>query len=320
MGVLRAARRNWLVWFVVLPVALWALIRLLGLDSGFPLATLMAFTPYVAVAALLVAGIAVALENWVAAAVGALAALCLAALVLPRAIGDGTVEANGRPTLGVLSINAKVGRVDPDRTVALVERLRPDVLSLQEMTPELATELRRAGIDELLPQQLISTAKGASSIYSTLPLRRIGEPGDFGLRMPRAALELPGGDTLRFVAVHPVVPGRHGIGEWEEELAELPAGGRGAPWVLAGDFNATVDQAELREVVDRGYRDAGSVAGEGLEPTWPVSGWSDVPPVTIDHVLLDRRLDVVDYAVQFLPGTDHRPVYALLALPCRECS
>ena len=313
--MLAAARRNWLVWLAVLPVALWALVRLLGLDSGFPLATLMAFTPYVAVAALLVAGIAAALENWVAATVAALATLCLVAMVLPRAIGDGTVEAKGRETIGVLSINAKVGRVDPARTVALVERLRPDVLSLQEMTPELAASLRREGIDELLPHQLVSTAKGASSIYSTLPLNRIGEPGDFGLRMPRATLDLPGGGSLGFVAVHPVVPGRHGIGEWEEELADLPTGGDGAPWVLAGDFNATIDQGELRDVIDRGYRDAGSVAGEGLEPTWPVSGFSEVLPVTIDHVLLDRRLDVVDYAVQFLPGTDHRPIFAVLALP-----
>jgi endonuclease/exonuclease/phosphatase (EEP) superfamily protein YafD len=315
MAVLRAARRNWLVWFVVLPVALWALVRELGFDSGFPVVALMAFTPYVAVAALLVAGIAIALENWVAAAVGALATLALAAAVLPRAIGDGTVEAAGRETVGVLSINSKVGRVDAAAAVALIERLRPDLLSLQEMTPELASELERRGIDELLPHQLISTAKGASSIYSTLPLQRIGEPGDFGLRMPRARVELPGGGTVRVVAVHPVVPGRHGVREWEEELADLPSAGRGAPWILVGDYNATIDHAELRGVIDRGYSDAGSVAGQGLEPTWPVNGLSDLPPVTIDHVLLDRRLDLVDYSVWDLPGTDHRPIYALLALP-----
>ena len=37
------ARRYWLIWAAVVPAVLWALIRLFGLDSGFPLATLMAF-------------------------------------------------------------------------------------------------------------------------------------------------------------------------------------------------------------------------------------------------------------------------------------
>ncbi len=38
---------------------------------------------------------------------------------------------------------------------------------------------------------------------------------------------------------------------------------------LVGDFNATLDQAALRDVVARGYRDAADVAGKGLEPTFP---------------------------------------------------
>jgi len=313
--VLASARRNWLVWLVVLPVALWALVRVLGLDSGFPVAALMAFTPYVAVAALVVAGLAVALENWAAAIVAAAVTFCLAAAVLPRAIGDGTVDAAGRETIGVLSINAHVGGADPRATVALVERLRPDLLSLQEMTPEFLARLEAAGIDEALPHHLVSTARGASSLYSTQPLRRLGEPGDFGLRMPRAEMELPGGGTLRVVAVHPVVPGRGGVAGWEEELAELPPTGDGVPWLLAGDFNATVDQSQLREVLDRGYRDAGTVAGEGLEPTWPAGPWSNLPGVTIDHVLFDPRLGIAEYSVEEMPGSDHRPIHAELVLP-----
>jgi endonuclease/exonuclease/phosphatase family metal-dependent hydrolase len=38
---------------------------------------------------------------------------------------------------------------------------------------------------------------------------------------------------------------------------------------LTGDFNATFDQAEFRELVDRAYRDAGAATGKGLEPTRP---------------------------------------------------
>ncbi len=65
---------------------------------------------------------------------------------------------------------------------------------------------------------------------------------------------------------------------------------------MLGDFNATLDQAELRDVVGRGYRDAADVAGKGLEPTFPRQGWHDLGPfITIDHVLADERLGIVDY-------------------------
>lgn len=49
---------------------------------------------------------------------------------------------------------------------------------------------------------------------------------------------------------------------WEEALESLPTPGDGIPWVLAGDFNATFVQAEFRELVDRGYRDAGAATGK----------------------------------------------------------
>ncbi len=94
----------------------------------------------------------------------------------------------------------------------------------------------------------------------------------------------------------------------------LPSGGRGVPWLLAGDFNATLDQSRLRDILDRGHRDAGDVAGDGLVPTFP-SGSHLIPPVTIDHALADNRFGVVAYSVEDLPGSDHRAVSAEVALP-----
>jgi endonuclease/exonuclease/phosphatase family metal-dependent hydrolase len=40
-----------------------------------------------------------------------------------------------------------------------------------------------------------------------------------------------------------------------------------------------------------------------------------LPPVTIDHVLAPHRLGVAGYAVADLPGSDHRAVFARLAVP-----
>jgi endonuclease/exonuclease/phosphatase (EEP) superfamily protein YafD len=316
MGDRTGARRYWLIWALVVPVALWALLRLLGIDNGFPLAALMAFTPYVAIAAFLVAGVALALRNWAAASVGAAATLLLALAVLPRAIGDGTVEANGRETLVVLAANVHRGTADPAGIVALVDRYHPDLLSVEELTPRYARELTEAGIDSRLPHHVLDTHRSSSGagLYSQLPLRRLPSPRRFTFRMPRAELTLPDGRLLRAVGVHPFPPEMDQTTEWEQALASLPSAGRGAPWVLAGDFNGTFDQSQFRGVVDRGYRDAGDVAGKGLEPTFPAEGHL-IPPVTIDHVLADRRLGIVSYSVADIPGSDHRAVEAELVLP-----
>lgn len=300
------------------PLVLWTLVRVFGLDRGFPLVPLMAFTPFVAVGALLVAGFAVALRNWAAAAVAAVATLCLAMAVLPRAVGDGTVAAAGRETFTVLSTNVHHGTADPEVLVELVDRRRPELLAIQELTPSFDRELRRAGIDRLLPNAILETRRGVSGagLYSRLPMRKIAGSQAFSFRQPRALLRLPGGRRIRVVDVHPYPPQRNAVDEWSAALESLPSTGRGIPWVLVGDFNATLDHSQLREILDRGYRDAGEVAGEGLEPTWPADDWaSRLPGVTIDHVLADSRLGVVDYEVEELPGSDHRPVLAELALP-----
>lgn len=312
------ARRYWPIWVAVVPVVVWTLVRFLGLDREYPLVALMAFTPWAAIGALFVAGTAVALRNWAAAAVAGLAALCLVLAVLPRAVGDGTVSASGRETLSVLSVNVHFGHADPEALVELVGRYRPDLLALQELTPRAARELQRAGLDDLVPNAVLETrlAAAGSGLYSRRPMRKLGGGQPFFFRQPRALLRMPDGRPVRVVDIHPLPPGRGTEEVWDDTLESLPSAGSGPPWVLVGDFNATLDIAPFRELLDRGYRDAGEVAGEGLEPTFPTMGWGGLPPfITIDHVLADERLDVVDYAVDDLPGTDHRPIWAELALP-----
>lgn len=310
------ARRYWLIWVAVAPAALWALIRLFGLDSGFPLAPLMAFTPYAAVAALLVAGVATALRNWAAASVAGLAMFCLAAAVLPRAVGAGTVDPAGHRTLTVVSTNIHHGTADPAAVVALVDRYDADLLSVQELTPSFARKLREAGLGARLPHEVLETQPKTSGagLYSRFGMRKLPGPDRFAFRMPRAELALPGGTHLRVVGIHPYPPQPNRTGEWEAALRSLPPTGAGTPWLLAGDFNATLDQSQLRDLLDRGYRDAGDVAGKGLEPTFPREGHL-ILPVTIDHVLADSRLGIVDYGVAELPGSDHRAIHAELALP-----
>lgn len=312
------AARFWPVWLLVAPVVAWTGIRVFGLELGYPLVAFMAFTPYVAIAAILVTAIALALRNWAATGAAALATVCLALVVLPRAIGSELEDPAGRPTIVVLAANIHHGTADPAALVALVRRLHPDLLSVEELTPRFARELRAEGIGRLLPETHLSVHRNVSGagLYASHPLQALPEAAHFQFRMPRALMALPDGSSLRVVGVHPFPPRALNVGEWNDALASLPTAGTGIPWVLPGDFNATLDQEALRNVVDRGYRDAAAVAGEGLEPTWP-AGKTLPPLIAIDHVLADRRLGIADYGVLDLPGSDHRAVYARLILSSR---
>lgn len=318
------ALRCWPLWLAVVPLLLWTFVRELGLERGYPLVAVIAFTPYVALGGFFLAGLALALRNWPAAATAALATLLLALAVLPRVVGDGSARAEpGASELRILAANIHHGTADPDDLVALVDRLDADVLTLPELTARFERRLRAAGLEERLPESVVSVADPAdgavrasgNGVYSSLPLRKLPEglADADAFRQPRVAVAV-GGELVRLVAVHPWPPTGEMVGRWRAALESLPPAGRGSPWVLAGDFNATIDHAELRSVLDRGYVDAAAETGQGLEPTWP-AGRTLPPLIAIDHVLADERLAVLGFGVEDLPGSDHRAVFATLAVP-----
>src|SRR3712207_3459706 len=100
-----------LAWILSGIWALWAGVRLFGLEWGYPLVQLLAFTPFVAAGAVIPIAVAAVLRRWAPLAVAVLAAVLLAVAVLPRAFG-GPTEPDGEPgpTLRVLSSNMKLGK------------------------------------------------------------------------------------------------------------------------------------------------------------------------------------------------------------------
>lgn len=313
LGILRC----WALWLAVLPIAAWAIVRGLGLEGHSALAPLISFTPYAAIGAFFLSGLCVATRNWPAAALSGLAFAVLAVAVLPRAIGEGEAVPPGSTQVTVMSTNVFHGRAHPAALIALVERVGPDVLSVQELNRSLAAELRRRGLERQLPHSLIETREGVTGagLYSRYPLRQLPGPDPTNSRMQAAQLALPDGRRLKLINVHPFTPTGNRAPEWAVELGELPRAGSGVPWLLAGDFNATLDHAVLRGVIDRGYRDAAAVTGKGLLPTWPDDNRRRLPPlIAIDHVLADQRLGIESFGVEGIPGTDHRAVFATVFL------
>ncbi|MEV0151152.1 MULTISPECIES: endonuclease/exonuclease/phosphatase family protein [unclassified Nonomuraea] len=304
-----------LAWLAVTPFAAWAVARVAGLERGSLPTQLMTATPYVAAGSLLPLLVAAVSRKRAATAVALIATTALGVSVLPRALGTADATA-GRP-MRVLTLNMLFGKADPQAVMDLVHRLDPDVLSTQELTPGAVEELDALGLKTVMPNRVLQAEWSAtgSGLFSKYPVEAMPELSpSVGHNMPAARISLPGGKPIEFVDVHPFPPLGRQAADWSRALGELPAASTDVVRVLAGDFNASLDHAPMRGVLSRGYKDAADQVGAGLIPTWPAN--KRVPPIiTIDHVLVDRRVGVRDVSVHTVPGTDHRAVFAELAVP-----
>jgi endonuclease/exonuclease/phosphatase (EEP) superfamily protein YafD len=306
-----------LAWILVIPCAALAIIRLTGLEGGSVLVPFVTATPFAAVASLVALVPALLARKRAVGVVALLTAVAFAVSVLPRALGSPAGAAPGVP-LKVLSANLLFGHADATVLAGLVRRLDPDVLVTQELTPRAIAALDAAGLDELMPHRVLQPRYGAggSGTYAKHPLTEVPDLVPvISHNMPVVRMKLPSGPEVEIINVHTVAPlAPRSISEWAEGLRTLPSAPSSGPLrIIAGDFNATLDHAELRKVIGRGYVDAADATGGGLVPTWP--NGRRPPFITIDHVLADRRAEVARYEVHDVPDSDHRPIYAELRLP-----
>ena len=313
--------RAFVMWLLAAACLGWAVVRLLGLERGYPLVPLIAFTPFVAAGAAVIVLLALLLRQRAPALLAGVATLVLVAVVAPRALGGPSAPDGGDgPGLRVLTANMHFGDGSAEALVALARRSDADVLSVQELTPELADRLDAAGLAGLMPGRVLvaGVRGGGVGLYARVPLnphaviRRTGNPSPVG------SAQLEGAPPVDIVAVHAFPPARGRLKQWRMDLRALPpATPDGRLRILAGDFNATLDHAELRRILDTGYQDAAAQVGAGLHGTWP-RGRAFPPPVTIDHVLADERLGVRAISIHTIAGTDHRAVLAELELPANR--
>lgn len=304
---------NILLLVAAVPFALLAFFRLAGIDGNRHIAATLALTPYVTACGLLLGLLALVARSWWIGAVVLALTVALLAVLLPRVLPDGQPD-NGGAVLRVLAANLYFSNGDVDQVVELVRDNEVDVLALTELDSTGVAALADAGLFSLLPHEALRTADygSGSGLVSRYPLDELPpiEPSTFA--QPRARLHLPDGSSAEIVAVH-ARPPISDMDDWRTELAALPPAPETSTRILAGDFNATLDHAAFRRVLDTGYHDAGEQRGKGFVPTWPSGLYP--PPVTIDHVLADSRVAVRDYQVLDVPGSDHDAVYAELVLP-----
>ena len=256
-----------------------------------------------------------------AAGIGSAALASAAALgARVRRTAAGVAEPGAAVTdLTVLAANVLVGRADTGALATVLERERPDLVSLPEAGPDYRDKLLPL-VAELGYQAWASTAPGTSDGEGVVLLAaaRMGAlTVTSGREMRHRYLRATGGalGERSFFAVHPEAPmGPMRTARWESDLAHIARWCAESPGpIVAGDFNATADNTAFRAVL-RHCRSAADGTGQGLVGTFPagVPSWCGIQ---IDHVLVPAGARTTRFAVLPVAGSDHRAVLAGISLP-----
>lgn len=290
-------------------------VRLTGFDYWYPMMQIMAFMPYYVVAGILLVAAFLLQKRWYAVALSILTTAAMSLLVIPRVMVDDKPTPAG-VGIRVMSVNLRIGGADAGDITALAQRSDVDVIAFQEFTPEATARLEAAGLSRF-PYRSIHPRELAlgSAIFSRLPMTDDGvRRHQSGFYQARGTLEVPGAGRVAIESAHPCAPtGSIRSRCWAEDLADQPPGENGREaQILLGDFNATLDHAPLRKLLDTGFSDAAASVGMGLTPTWPYD--RPIPKIALDHVLVDGRISVGSFSVHAIAGTDHRCIIADLTI------
>lgn len=294
-------------------------VRLAGVTVRHPWVAVLTVFPWLVAVAALATVTAAALRWWPGAVVGVVLVLLGAAVLVPRATAGPTVTAEG-PPLTVAVANLRVGAADPAALVAAVEHHGIDVLVTLELTEAAIVSLAAGGLGRHLPHAVLEPSRFTSGggIHSRLPLRALAPSEDRGFgRTPRAVVQVDADLEVVVEGVHPLPPIRADwTRQWARTLDRLGAPRADERRLLTGDFNATLDHPQLRSLLARGWHDAAAAVGRGLVPTFNALPYGEpVPPVTLDHVLVDPWTQVEAVDVLPLPGSDHRILVVDVRLP-----
>lgn len=252
-------------------------------------------------------------RRWVSAGLAVVAAGAAVWSQAPMLWPDGTAPAG--PDLVVMQSNLELGGGDAEAVVREVRNGSVELLTLEELTPELLNRLDAAGLAEVLPYQYAAAASGGqgTGIFSRYPLQDGVKFEGFWLNNLRANMIHPERGPVTVFAFHPIPPLTWSQ-EWAHELSrihDLLAEQTGQV-VVGGDFNSTWDHAAYRKLLNDRYADSAELLGLGALPTWPNDrSWG--PVIGIDRILIAGGHATALHSAT-IPGTDHRAIIARLRL------
>jgi endonuclease/exonuclease/phosphatase (EEP) superfamily protein YafD len=212
----------------------------------------------------------------------------------------------------LLIANVETGNSHYADIERLVDRTRPDVVGIVELTPAMATHLQRA-LPEYTVRRLAPQADAYGiGVFSRVPLSASVEHNPADAPPVIVARMRVRGKAVTIVVAHIHTPFKGSIYHRELDALARERPAFGPRVVICGDFNTPpwagpfrklADSAELAELYGRG-------AWSGY--SWPT--WSWLLRVPLDNCLVSGGLAVVRHEEGSRIGSDHFPLIVDIAI------
>ena len=233
--------------------------------------------------------------------------------VVPWYLGD--PSAVDGPVLRVMQFNVLARNDDYDRLLQLVERERPDVIVLQEVTA--AWQRALGALNSAYPHRLILPRedKFGIALLSRVPLTSVTQVESPPSAYPSIVANIDvEGTAVSLIGTHPttpLTPSNHASRNIQLQSVAALASATNGPVVIVGDLNATLWDRRYAEVeAAANLRNARE--GFGIKPTWPT--FLPFAMIPIDHILVSRHIGVSALRTGPSIGSDHLPLFATLVI------
>lgn len=312
-------------WSIVAVLGLIALLRIVAWDSFEPLIVLNALTLIIYLPAWAVAAAALIARRWWLAAAAVVIVAAQLAFIVPEFSAAAPVPAWTRhaPVVRVFDANIDKSRNFQAGYVRAIEQDRPDLVTLEEVTPLALRSMMASGVLASFPYRCAAPAFGADGFLVASKLRLTGcqvqteiwDGNTWTPYMVEATLWSPGGPVALRV-VHTLAPFPAYWQEWSAAMTAVSQSVRASgdsDMLMVGDFNATWGNSKFVTLLHEGLTDGAAARGKATDMTWP-NGAVLPPFVRIDHVLTGARLAVTEIASGPGFGSDHRYLVAMVAI------
>ncbi|MGC5246629.1 endonuclease/exonuclease/phosphatase family protein [Gordonia sp. DT219] len=267
--------------------------------------------PFAILPGVLAALLFVVLRRWVAFFVSVLVIAGVCFTQGPLWVSQ-TPQAGDRFT--VVTANLRVGSGDVADVAAAAAGAQ--LVALQEVTPLALERVRHSALGHRFPfvYALPGPAATGGVLLGRSALDEERRMPNMVMNNPGGRTSVPGGPRTQVLAIHLPAPMSGHAGDWVHDmhlLKEQLQGLGDGPAIVAGDFNATWDHAQYRQLLTAGFADATSQAGAWWQPTFPTDRIGGRPLVAIDRVIV-RGFVATSVRTFTVSGSDHRGVVVSL--------
>lgn len=279
-----------------------------------------ALLPVVGGIAVVAASAAAFRRRWAALSVAAAVALWSIGMVAPVTVaGDRPSWTVGATGFTVYSANVRRTNPTPEGAFAAALASDADVVVLNEFAPGFEEAFERSGLPGRYRTIVRDTQHDGNLLLTRLPVRDTAVVSESGFELPTATVVV-GVTPVLVAGVHTQAPTQYAyIRRWKRQVPGVARAVAGHENVVAvGDYNSSLWNPPMQDLLDWGFVDAHDATGNGLTRTWGASVPGSEPVVSllgIDHAL-SRGPDIAPVSVSGgrVPGSDHRSIRVTYAV------